>query len=75
LIAKLIQEIGALLASIVEEGNDNNAPFQRLEQRRDVMVTDAQAGYCWTELSSVQCAPHHASDVLVLCRGHNDGAH
>jgi len=51
-IAKLIQEIRDPPANIVEDRNDNNAPFRRLEQRRDAIVSDARDGYCWTETRS-----------------------
>jgi hypothetical protein len=50
-IAKLIQEIGSPPASIVDDRNENNAPFRRLEQCRDVKFSDARDGYCWTEMS------------------------
>ena len=72
-IAKLIQEIGSLPVSIVDNRNDHNGPFRRLEQPRDVMVSDARGGYCWT-WSSSRSVCTHASDVLVIYRGRwNDG--
>jgi hypothetical protein len=51
-IAKMIQEIGSLPASIFDDRKDNNAPARRLEQPRDVMVTDARIGYCCAEIRS-----------------------
>jgi hypothetical protein len=55
-IAKLIQEIRDPPASIVEDRNDNNTstPFRRLEQRRDVMVSDARDGYCGQRYGRLQ---------------------
>jgi hypothetical protein len=49
-IAQLIQEIRTPPASIVEHRNDNNAPSRRLEQRRDVIVSDERDGSYWTEI-------------------------
>ena len=51
-IALVIQEIDPPRASIVDDRNDNNAPFRRLEQRRDVIVSDARDGYSLTEIRS-----------------------
>jgi len=39
-------------SSIVEDRNDDNAPVRRLEQPRDVMVTDTRVRYYWTEIRS-----------------------
>ena len=56
-IAKSIQEIASPPASIVDHTNDNNAPFRRLEQPRDVMISDARGATVGKTYVRVRCAP------------------